>query len=76
MGGFNMVDFSKENGYGTPSDKANSNGVGTYDPQPMSAPPINGGGKDDFSEPRFSGNGGTPSPLGSEPSGKSAIKIG
>lgn len=71
--GCDMRDMSVENGYGTPSDKANSNGQASYpnaSNQPMMDTP-----KTDFTDARFAGNGGTPSPLGPEPVGKSAIVV-
>ena len=76
MEGSRMIDMSVENGYGKPSDKANSKGSGTYDPQSKSADPINYSGTENFTDERFAGSKSA-TPLGDQSNvGKDAIKTG
>ena len=75
-GGASYYDAAGDNGYGMEGgEKAFSSGSPAY-PSAPNKPVINPSGMDNFRDSRFSGDGGTPSPLGPEPSGKSAIKIG
>lgn len=74
--GFNMVSFSKENGYGRPQlDLPMSRPEAPYTNGPNQAP-INLSGKENFTESRFSGDGGTPSLLGHEDSKDSIETMG
>ena len=70
--GANITDFSVENGYGVPSDKAMSKGEASYVSSPAK-PMIE---NDNFTEPRFAGQS-TPPSLGEQSTtGKDAIKTG
>lgn len=75
--GANIIDFSKENGYGTPSDKPFSNGQATYTSSPALTP-INLSGKENFSDnTRFTGDkGGQPRVEASGIGQKDSIETG
>lgn len=71
MSGANMIDMSVENGYGKPSDKANSPGVGSYAPAPNQPMIVN----DNFTADRFSGRmGGQTRIQASAPGEKDSIE--
>lgn len=69
-GGTSYVDAAGQNGFGSNSDAPFSNGQGTYNPQPQSAPPVNADGMENFHDERFSGDkGGQPRPAESASGG-------